>query len=108
MRNLRFASTSIAFLSLMTMQLACSHRPSDDTITKDIQAKIAADPDTKDSQVNVATQDGKVTLTGTDTSQAAQQKLEQIAHAEVGATAVTTRRPSRPRQHKHLRSRHPL
>jgi hypothetical protein len=70
------------------MQIACSHRPSDDTITKDIQAKIAADPDTKDSRVNVATQDGKVTLTGTDTSQAAQQKAEQIAHAEPGATAV--------------------
>jgi LysM repeat protein len=83
-----YAMISLVVLGLMGIQSACSHRPSDDAITKDIQAKIAADPDTKDSQVNVATQNGKVTLTGTDTSQAAQQKVEQIAHAELGATAV--------------------
>ena len=88
MRNRYYATTLVILLGLMGMQIACSHRPSDDTITKDIQGKIAADPDTKDSQVTVATQDGKVTLTGTDTSQAAQQKVEQIAHAEPGATAV--------------------
>jgi BON domain len=88
MGNLRYASISITLLGLLAMQLACSHRPSDDAITKDIQSKIAADPDTKDSQVNVATQDGKVTLTGGATSQAAQQKVEQIAHAETGVTAV--------------------
>src|SRR5215469_9187315 len=82
------ATVSLMVLCLLGIQTACSHRPSDDTITKDIQAKIAADPDTKDSQVSVATQDGKVTLTGTDTSQAAQQKVEQFAHAEPGATAV--------------------
>jgi hypothetical protein len=88
MRNRYYATIVVVFLSLMAMHLACSHRPSDDTITKDIQAKIAADPDTKDSQVNVATQDGKVTLTGSSTSQAAQQKIEQIVHAETGVTAV--------------------
>ncbi|HXJ93434.1 MAG TPA: BON domain-containing protein [Terriglobia bacterium] len=88
MRNRYYATMLVVLLGLMGMQIACSHHPSDDTITKDIQSKIAADPDTKDSQVNVATQDGKVTLTGTDTSQAAQQKVEQIAHAETGVTAV--------------------
>jgi hypothetical protein len=41
-------SISIAFLAaLLGMSIACS-KPSDNTITKDVQTKVAADPDTKD------------------------------------------------------------
>lgn len=39
--------------------IACSRRPNDETIAKDIQAKVAADPDTRDAQVNVATRRGE-------------------------------------------------
>ena len=53
-------SISIALLTaLLGLSIACSKKPSDDTIAKDIQNKIAADPDTKDSQVNVAAKDAK-------------------------------------------------
>ena len=41
-------STAIACV-LFSFPIGCSKRPSDETITKDIQTKVAADPDTKDS-----------------------------------------------------------
>src|SRR5271170_6758362 len=82
-------SISIALLTaLLGLSVACSKHPSDDTIAKDIQDKIAADPDTKDSQVSVAAKDAKVTLTGQVKSPAAQQKVEQIAREEPGAAGV--------------------
>jgi hypothetical protein len=80
---------SIALLAaLLGLSIACTKKPSDDTIAKDIQAKVAADPDTKDSQVNVAAKDGKVTLTGNVKTPAAQQKVEQIARDEPGAAGI--------------------
>lgn len=82
-------SISIAlFIALMGLSIACSRHPSDDNIAKDIQNKIAADPDTKDSQVNVTANQGKVTLTGQVKTPAAQQKVEQIAKDEPGETGV--------------------
>jgi hypothetical protein len=68
--------------------MACSKRPNDDAIAKDIQNKIAADPATNDSQVQVVAKDGKVTLSGTAKNPAAQQRAEQIAHDEPGVTGV--------------------
>ncbi|MGD0514883.1 MAG: BON domain-containing protein [Terriglobales bacterium] len=79
---------SIALLIALGLSIACSRHPSDDAIAKDIQTKIAADPDTKDSQVNVTAQQGKVTLTGQAKTPAAQQKMEQIAKDEPGETGV--------------------
>src|SRR5271170_5838426 len=82
-------SISIALLTaLLGLSVACSKHPSDDTIAKDIQDKIAADPDTKDSQVSVAAKDAKVTLSGQVKTPAAQQKVEQIAREEPGAAGV--------------------
>ncbi len=82
-------SISIALLiALLGFSVGCSKHPSDDTIAKDIQDKIAADPDTKDSQVSVAAKDAKVTLTGQVKTPAAQEKVEQIAREEPGAAGV--------------------
>jgi hypothetical protein len=78
----------VALVLLLGMGMGCSRRPSDDAIAKDIQTKIAADPDTKDSQVTVAAKDAKVTLTGQVKTPAAQQKVEQIAREEPGAAGV--------------------
>jgi hypothetical protein len=89
MRKIHNSLVPIALLSLLlAFSIACSKRPSDDTIAKDIQDKVAADPDTKDSQVAVAAKEGKVTLTGKVKSPAAQQKVEQIAREEPGAAGV--------------------
>lgn len=82
-------SISIALLTaLLGLSIACSKRPSDDTVAKDIQDKVAADPDTKDSQVNVAAKDGKVTLSGKVKTPAARQRVEQIAREEPGTAGV--------------------
>jgi hypothetical protein len=73
---------------LFGFSMACSKHASDDSIAKDIQSRVAADPDTKDSNVAVTAKDGKVTLTGTASSPVAQQKLEQIARSEPGIAGV--------------------
>ena len=80
-------STAIACV-LFSFPIGCSKRPSDETITKDIQTKVAADPDTKDSQVTVTSKDGKVTLTGAASTPGAQRKLEAIARQEPGIAGV--------------------
>jgi len=86
---MRNSTISLVVLSLLTwFSIGCSRRPSDDAVAKDIQNKVAADPDTKDSQVTVVAKEGKVELSGKVTSPAAQQKVEQIAHAEPGVTDV--------------------
>jgi hypothetical protein len=81
---------SFIVLAVMWMVIgtACSRRPSDEEIAKDIQNKVATDPDTKDSQVSVAAKEGKVTLTGQVQTPAAQQKVEQISRQEPGATGL--------------------
>jgi len=89
MRKTVLSATSIVMVSVLISFLsACSTRPSDATITKDIQAQVAADPDTKSSNVTVASKDGKVTLTGTASDPAAQKELEQIVSKEPGIVGV--------------------
>jgi hypothetical protein len=88
MRHQHTAIPIVLLSVLMGFSVACSKHANDETISKDIQTKVSADPDTKDSQVNVAAKDGKVTLTGNVSSPAAQQKLEQIAREEPGAVGV--------------------
>jgi hypothetical protein len=86
MRNL-VISISLA-VTLFVSGTSCTHRPNDQEIAKDIQDKVANDPETKDSQVNVVAKDGKVTLTGEAKTPAAQQKMEQISRQEPGATGL--------------------
>ena len=85
----RNTSISIVLLSaLMLLWMACSRHSIDDKMVKDIQDKVAADPETRHSPVHVAAQDGKVTLTGKVRTPEAQKKLEQIAHGEPGSAIV--------------------
>ena len=88
MRIRNFYPTIALFTALFGLTVGCSKHPSDETIAKDIQAKVAAAPETKDSDVQVTAKDGKVTLTGKAKDPAAQQKIEQIAREEPGTTAV--------------------
>ena len=74
--------------TLLVFSLGCSKRPSDEDIAKDIQNKVSQDPVTKDSNVQVAAKEGKVTLTGQVKSPAEQQKADEIAHTEPGVTGV--------------------
>ena len=87
---MRTKSLSIVLLTaLFGPLIACSKsQPSDDTITKDVETKVAADPDTKDSQVTVTAKERKVILTGKAKTPVAQKKVEQIAREEPGVAAV--------------------
>ncbi len=97
MRNLCTSAISVLILgALMGLSVACSHRPSDDAIAKDIQNKLAADSETKDAQVNVAVKDGKVTLTGKVSTPAVQQKVEQIAREEPDIAGVDDQTTTEP------------
>jgi hypothetical protein len=81
--------TVILFVgALLSFSVGCSKRASDDTIAKDVQDRVAADPVTKDSAVTVTAKDGKVILRGTVKDPATQQRVEQIAHEESGNTGV--------------------
>jgi BON domain len=88
MRIHKLSISILLLTALLGLSIACSKHTSDQTIAKDIQDKVAADPDTKDSQVGVAANQGKVTLTGAVKTPAAQQKVEQIAKDEPGETGV--------------------
>jgi hypothetical protein len=66
----------------------CSKGANDDTIAKDVQDKIAADPTTKDAAVSVAAKDGKVIVKGTVKDTATQQRIDQIAKDEPGAKGL--------------------
>ena len=68
---------------LLVFAFGCSKRASDDTIVKGVHNKIASDPVTQDSTVEVSAQDGKVTLRGTVANSAAKQRVEQIADLTV-------------------------
>ena len=54
-----FATSIVLVGSLFSFSVGCSKRPNDETITKDIQGKVAADADVKDSNVSVASKDGQ-------------------------------------------------
>ena len=83
------AKISILLVAVLVgIPIACSRKPSDDVIAKDIQTKVAANPETKDSEVTVAAKDGKVTVAGKVKTPAARQKVEQIAREEPGVAAV--------------------
>lgn len=88
MRTHKPSISIILLTAIIGFSMACSKRPSDDAIARDVQEKVTADPDTKDSQVNVTAKDGKVTLSGKVKTPAAQKKVEQIAHEEPGAAGV--------------------
>lgn len=76
------------FLLVLGLTVACTRRPSDDDMAKDIQTKVAADPDTKDSNVTVAVKEKKVTVTGKVPTPAARAQVEKIAHDEPGVADV--------------------
>lgn len=88
MRDLCNSVISLLLVTtLVSLPLGCS-RTSDEAIAKDVQGKISADPDTKDSRISVDAKDGKITISGSVKSQAVRQKIEQIAHEESGAKSV--------------------
>jgi hypothetical protein len=80
--------TLVLLLLLLFGTESCSRDGSDKKIAKDIQLQVATDPESRHSQVQVAVQSGKVTLTGKVDTPLAQQEVELIAQKEPGVKAV--------------------
>jgi hypothetical protein len=89
-RNLSKQALATLLVGTLGLAVGCSNskKVSDETIAQDLHGKVASDPATKDSAVNMTAKDGKVTLTGSVKDHAAQQRVEQIAHDEPGVTSV--------------------
>jgi hypothetical protein len=68
---MRRVSTVISLLVFTGVLIACHSKPTDESITKDIRSKIAADPTTQDSEFAVESDQGKVTIKGKPKTQAA-------------------------------------
>jgi hypothetical protein len=82
------AISVIVLTAIMGFSVACSRHPGDEKIVRDIQDKVAKDPDTKQCQVDVASTEGKIKLSGKVKSSKAQKKVEQIAREEPGTAGV--------------------
>jgi hypothetical protein len=84
MRTVKF----FCFLAIISVSIACSRTPSDETVAQDIEKKVSAEPQAQPAQVTVEAKGSKVTLKGTAKSEAARQAVERIAHEEQGVTAA--------------------
>ena len=80
----RFAWLGVIATTLLV--LACGQ--SDDTVTGAIRTKFAENATLKTAQVNVATEGGVVTLTGSVASQADKEQAVQIARGATGVSNV--------------------
>ena len=85
---MRRLSTIFCLLVFTGMMTACHSKPNDKDIASDIQAKIAADPSTQDSKVEVTSREGEVTLTGSTKTVAAKREIARVAKEEPGVTGV--------------------
>ena len=68
---------------------ACKQGPEDSTLTASVKSKLAADTRTSATAVNVTTNEGVVTLTGTVNSAAEKTQAETIAKGVEGVKSVT-------------------
>lgn len=71
-----------------TLLIGCSRKPNDEVIQRDINSKIATDPQTQDSQVEVQSTKGNVKLTGKVKSDGAKKEVKKIAAEEPGVSSV--------------------
>jgi len=80
--------TTVSLLLCVAVSISCSRKPSDETISQDIQKKAAADPQVQEAQVTVESKRRTVTLKGKAKTAAVRQELETIAKEEPGVTGV--------------------
>lgn len=78
----------LALVAVVAFSVGCSKHPTDEQIINDIEAKVAADPQTKDSKITVEAKNGRVALQGTVPTPVARTKVEEIAKQEPGVAAL--------------------
>jgi len=84
----RSMTLHLCLIASLAMSVGCSPHHSDQQIQEDIQSKVSADPVAKSSNVTVASNQGKVTLTGKVKDDAADKQIQKIAKEEPGVSEV--------------------
>jgi hypothetical protein len=84
----RRVTLHLCMIAAVAVAIGCSPHRSDQQIQEDVQSKVAADPVARNSNVTVASNQGKVTLTGKVKDDAADKQLQKIAKEEPGVTEV--------------------
>src|SRR4051812_34865013 len=80
--------TVLSLLVFVGVLMSCHSKPNDETIAKNIQAKISTNPATQDSQIVVLSNEGKITIKGKAKTRAARQEAERMAEEGPGVVAV--------------------
>src|SRR5215467_9057365 len=96
--------TFVCLITFLSLSIACSRKPSDETIAQNIEKKIAADPDTNHTNVTVEAKDGIVHLKGTADTESARTEVEKIANKEPGVASVDNQVSVEPEQTAQSRS----
>jgi len=94
-RKLLFPALSL----LLLFTFACNNKPSDDSVTTSIKAKLYSEPLLKSASIDVVAKDGIVTLTGQVPDDAARLAAQHIAATTPGVKTVvdqTTMAPLAP------------
>ena len=86
MRSIKIAAISV--VALLALATGCSKKPSDDTLANDIKAKLFSDPDLRSTNINVAVQNGAVTLSGDVPNSNLELKAVKIANDTPGVARV--------------------
>jgi hypothetical protein len=86
MRSIKIAVIGVA--AVLALATGCSKKPSDDTLANDIKAKLFSDPDLRTTNVNVAVQNGAVTLSGEVPNPDLELKAVKIANDTPGVSRV--------------------
>lgn len=81
-------SLLLILLTTLILAASCAKGPDDSTIATEIKAQLYSDPDLKALNLNVAVQNGEVTLNGNVPSAEAQLKAFKLASAVPGVTKV--------------------
>jgi hypothetical protein len=87
----RSAILLVALLMALGLAASCSKGRSDQAIATDIKAKMFSDPQLKTANIDVAAQNGEVTLIGEVPSDAARYQAFKIATETPGVTKVNDR-----------------
>jgi hypothetical protein len=85
---MRTSTRLVTTVALLALLAGCGGSRSDAAITTDVQSKLFSNPDAKSASVDVATNGGVVTLSGTVPNDAARYEAYKIATETQGVTKV--------------------
>lgn len=94
--SMKALTLGVVAIIVMSISAACNRGPSDETLVKNVQAKLKADPTLAKSPITVTASSGIVTLVGEVTSEANKSRAEELAKGVEGVKSVTNNLVTKP------------